>query len=142
MDKNDSKGRCPGLAFQKMVSGKYKIRILWDLKDGARRYGEIRSALLRGGAGSGGSGPRIGQWSTSMARPPGPGPWMGGRPVRTAGHRRSTACRGVSIGLRFGGMRGMPNSGDPTVLAACLNISLRSGNSAASTPELIAMPAR
>ena len=52
MDKNDSKvgrGGCPVLAFQRMVSGKYKIRILWDLKDGARRYGEIRSGLLRGG---------------------------------------------------------------------------------------------
>ena len=61
MDKNDSVRRgarenagcgCPVLAFQKMVSGKYKVRILWDLKDGARRYGEIRSGLLRGGDGS------------------------------------------------------------------------------------------
>jgi hypothetical protein len=30
------------LAFQKMVSGKYRS-VSWDLKDGARRYGEIRS---------------------------------------------------------------------------------------------------
>ena len=62
MDKNDSKGgrdRCPVLAFQKMVSGKYKIRILWDLKDGARRYGEIRSGLLRGAAGSAEIAPRV-----------------------------------------------------------------------------------
>jgi DNA-binding HxlR family transcriptional regulator len=62
MDKNDSKvgrGGCPVLAFQKMVSGKYKIRILWDLKDGARRYGEIRSGLLRGGDGSGEIAPRV-----------------------------------------------------------------------------------
>jgi len=59
MDKNDSKGRCPVLAFQRMVSGKYKIRILWDLKDGARRYGEIRSGLLRGGDGSAAIAPRV-----------------------------------------------------------------------------------
>jgi DNA-binding HxlR family transcriptional regulator len=68
MDKNDSAGRgaraatgcgCPVLAFQKMVSGKYKVRILWDLKDGARRYGEIRSGLLRGGDGSAEIAPRV-----------------------------------------------------------------------------------
>jgi DNA-binding HxlR family transcriptional regulator len=58
MDKNDSKG-CPVLAFQRMVSGKYKIRILWDLKDGARRYGEIRSGLLRGASGSNEIAPRV-----------------------------------------------------------------------------------
>ena len=59
MDKNDSKGGCPVLAFQRMVSGKYKIRILWDLKDGARRYGEIRTGLLRGATGSGEITPRV-----------------------------------------------------------------------------------
>lgn len=58
MDKNDSKG-CPVLAFQRMVSGKYKIRILWDLKDGARRYGEIRTGLLRGASGSNEIAPRV-----------------------------------------------------------------------------------
>jgi len=58
MDKNDSKG-CPVLAFQRMVSGKYKIRILWDLKDGPRRYGEIRSGLLRGAVGSRAIAPRV-----------------------------------------------------------------------------------
>jgi DNA-binding HxlR family transcriptional regulator len=68
MDKIDSKGGaatrrgrsgCPVLKFQRMVSGKYKIRILWDLKDGARRYGEIRSGLLRGGDGSAAIAPRV-----------------------------------------------------------------------------------
>jgi DNA-binding HxlR family transcriptional regulator len=67
MDKNDSvRGAregagcgCPVLAFQKMVSGKYKVRILWDLKDGARRYGEIRSGLLRGAEGSAVIAPRV-----------------------------------------------------------------------------------
>ena len=41
-------GTCPVAAFQKLISGKYKLRIVWDLKDGPRRYGEIRSGLLRG----------------------------------------------------------------------------------------------
>ncbi len=41
-------GVCPVAAFQKMISGKYKLRIVWDLKDGAKRYNEIRSGLLRG----------------------------------------------------------------------------------------------
>ena len=39
---------CPVMAFQRMISGKYKVRILWDLKDGPLRYGEIRTGLLRG----------------------------------------------------------------------------------------------
>jgi DNA-binding HxlR family transcriptional regulator len=68
MDKKDSMRRgarddggcgCPVLAFQKMVNGKYKVRILWDLKDGARRYGELRSGLLRGGDGSSEIAPRV-----------------------------------------------------------------------------------
>jgi DNA-binding HxlR family transcriptional regulator len=40
--------RCPVAAFQKMISGKYKLRLLWDLQDGPRRYGELKSGLLRG----------------------------------------------------------------------------------------------
>jgi len=47
------------MAFQKMISGKYKVRILWDLKDGARRYGEIRSGLLRGAVGTQEIAPRV-----------------------------------------------------------------------------------
>lgn len=50
---------CPVAAFQKMISGKYKLRIVWDLKDGPRRYGEIRSGLLRGTDGSGEITPRV-----------------------------------------------------------------------------------
>ncbi len=50
---------CPVTAFQKMISGKYKLRILWDLKDGPRRYGEIRSGLLRGAAGTPEIAPRV-----------------------------------------------------------------------------------
>jgi DNA-binding HxlR family transcriptional regulator len=47
------------MAFQKMISGKYKVRLLWDLKDGPRRYGEIRSGLLRGTTGSPEISPRV-----------------------------------------------------------------------------------
>lgn len=50
---------CPVAAFQKMISGKYKLRIVWDLKDGPRRYGEIRSGLLRGAVGSAAIAPRV-----------------------------------------------------------------------------------
>jgi DNA-binding HxlR family transcriptional regulator len=51
--------QCPVAAFQRMISGKYKLRILWDLKDGPLRYGEIRSGLLRGLDGSGEIAPRV-----------------------------------------------------------------------------------
>ena len=42
-----------------MISGKYKIRILWDLKDGPRRYGEIRADLLIGAMGTKEIAPRV-----------------------------------------------------------------------------------
>jgi DNA-binding HxlR family transcriptional regulator len=50
---------CPVAAFQKMIGGKYKLRIIWDLQDGPRRYGEIRSGLLRGASGSSQIAPRV-----------------------------------------------------------------------------------
>jgi DNA-binding HxlR family transcriptional regulator len=50
---------CPVTAFQKVVSGKYKLRIVWDLKDGPRRYGEIRTGLLRGAEGTQEIAPRV-----------------------------------------------------------------------------------
>src|SRR5258708_14613885 len=50
---------CPVAAFQKMISGKYKLRIVWDLQDGPKRYGEIRSGLLRGASGSSAIAPRM-----------------------------------------------------------------------------------
>ena len=50
---------CPVAAFQKMISGKYKLRIVWDLQDGPKRYGEIRSGLLRGATGSSAIAPRV-----------------------------------------------------------------------------------
>jgi DNA-binding HxlR family transcriptional regulator len=50
---------CPVAAFQRLISGKYKFRIVWDLKDGPRRYGEIRTGLLRGAQGSAEVAPRV-----------------------------------------------------------------------------------
>ena len=50
---------CPVAAFQKMISGKYKLRIVWDLKDGPLRYSEIRTGLLRGADGSAEITPRV-----------------------------------------------------------------------------------
>jgi DNA-binding HxlR family transcriptional regulator len=39
------KFECPVAGFQQIINGKYKLRILWDLQDGPRRYGEIRKGL-------------------------------------------------------------------------------------------------
>jgi DNA-binding HxlR family transcriptional regulator len=50
---------CPVAAFQKVISGKYKLRIVWDLQDGPKRYGEIRTGLLRGAIGSAEIAPRV-----------------------------------------------------------------------------------
>jgi DNA-binding HxlR family transcriptional regulator len=50
---------CPVLAFQKLISGKYKVRILWDLQEGPLRYSEIRRGLLRGVAGTLEIAPRV-----------------------------------------------------------------------------------
>ena len=50
---------CPVAAFQKMISGKYKLRIVCDLQDGPRRYGEIRTGLLRGSTGTSEIAPRV-----------------------------------------------------------------------------------
>ena len=50
---------CPVAAFQKMISGKYKLRIVWDLQHGPKRYGEIRTGLLRGSSGTSEIAPRV-----------------------------------------------------------------------------------
>jgi DNA-binding HxlR family transcriptional regulator len=50
---------CPVMAFQRMISGKYKVRILWDLKDGPLRYSEIKTGLLRGAEESREIAPRV-----------------------------------------------------------------------------------
>ncbi len=38
---------CPVYGFQEMINGKYKLRIIWSLQEGPRRYGEIKKGLLR-----------------------------------------------------------------------------------------------
>jgi DNA-binding HxlR family transcriptional regulator len=53
------KSACPVTAFQRLISGKYKLRIVWDLKDGPLRYSEIRSGLLRGADGTREIAPRV-----------------------------------------------------------------------------------
>ena len=57
--KREISGGCPVMAFQKMISGKYKLRIVWDLQDGPLRYGEIGAGLLRGQAGTQTIAPRV-----------------------------------------------------------------------------------
>src|SRR5713226_3784174 len=50
---------CPVDGFQQIMSGKYKLRIIWDLQNGPRRYGEIKKGLLSGTSGSGNIAPRV-----------------------------------------------------------------------------------
>jgi DNA-binding HxlR family transcriptional regulator len=50
---------CPVYGIQRIVSGKYKLRILWDLQDGRRRYGQIRRKLLTGIPGTKTVTPRV-----------------------------------------------------------------------------------
>ena len=38
---------CPLYGFQEMINGKYKLRIIWILHEGPRRYSEIKRSLLR-----------------------------------------------------------------------------------------------
>jgi DNA-binding HxlR family transcriptional regulator len=37
---------CPLIAFNQIVGGKYKLRILWVLSKGPKRYGEIQRSLV------------------------------------------------------------------------------------------------
>ena len=50
---------CPVDGFQQMINGKYKLRIIWALQDGPRRYGEIKKGLLRDISGSQEIAPRV-----------------------------------------------------------------------------------
>jgi len=50
---------CPIYGFQEMINGKYKLRIIWALQEGPRRYGEIKKGLLRDISGSPEIAPRV-----------------------------------------------------------------------------------
>src|SRR5262245_31226513 len=50
---------CPVYGFQEMINGKYKLRIIWSLQEGPRRYGEIKKGLLRDSSGSQEIAPRV-----------------------------------------------------------------------------------
>jgi DNA-binding HxlR family transcriptional regulator len=50
---------CPVHGIQRIISGKYKLRILWDLQHGPRRYGQIRKKLLTGIPGTKAVTPRV-----------------------------------------------------------------------------------
>jgi len=50
---------CPVHGIQRIISGKYKLRILWDLQHGPRRYGQIRKQLLTGISGTKAVTPRV-----------------------------------------------------------------------------------
>ncbi|WP_292046428.1 MULTISPECIES: hypothetical protein [unclassified Brevundimonas] len=39
---------CPTIAFDRIVGGRYKLRILLILRRGPKRYGEIGRELLKG----------------------------------------------------------------------------------------------
>ena len=51
--------KCPVDGFQQMINGKYKLRIIWSLQQGPRRYGEIKKSLLRDISGSQEIAPRV-----------------------------------------------------------------------------------
>ena len=39
---------CPVEGFQTLIGGKYRLRILWELKAGPLRYGELKTAIAAG----------------------------------------------------------------------------------------------
>jgi DNA-binding HxlR family transcriptional regulator len=47
MEAKERRGKCcPLIAFSLAAGGKYKMRILWELKEGSRRYGELRRSAI------------------------------------------------------------------------------------------------
>jgi DNA-binding HxlR family transcriptional regulator len=37
---------CPVVWFNDLIGGRHKLRVLWELRRGARRYSEVRRALV------------------------------------------------------------------------------------------------
>jgi DNA-binding HxlR family transcriptional regulator len=50
---------CPVHGIQRVISGEYNLRILWDLQHGPRRYGQIRKQLRTGIPGTKAMTPRV-----------------------------------------------------------------------------------
>src|SRR5438309_11907114 len=50
--KEQGEKSCPLIAFSQAAGGKYKMRILWELKQGSRRYGELRRSAIVAGRGT------------------------------------------------------------------------------------------
>jgi DNA-binding HxlR family transcriptional regulator len=46
MEKREQDRQCPLIAFSLAAGGKYKMRILWELKEGPKRYGELRRSAI------------------------------------------------------------------------------------------------
>ncbi len=44
--KKHANNRCPLIAFSQAAGGKYKMRILWELRGGPMRYGELRRSAI------------------------------------------------------------------------------------------------
>jgi DNA-binding HxlR family transcriptional regulator len=49
---------CPIVRFNDLVGGRHKLRVLWEVRRGARRYSEIRRALVLA-TGGGSITPRV-----------------------------------------------------------------------------------
>ncbi|HKQ71183.1 MAG TPA: helix-turn-helix domain-containing protein [Polyangiaceae bacterium] len=43
---------CPIVRFNALVAGRHKLRILWELRDGPKRYGAIQRALVDASGGA------------------------------------------------------------------------------------------
>src|SRR3984893_18050665 len=58
MAKREEDSKCPLMAFSLAAGGKYKMRILWEWKEGPKRYGELRRSAIVAARGTPGT-PRV-----------------------------------------------------------------------------------